>query len=193
VKNHFSKKNCTFAFYLGKELMVKKFTFDLIYLLITIYIFTMKKLTVFTILLLLFTACGNRHSKKADNENQHAKTMATIHLSENDFVKKVANIYTQNKWKYLGDKPCIIDFYADWCGPCKIIAPFLEELAAEYSGKIYIYKINVDEARELSEMFNIQSIPTLLFIPMNEDPQVTQGVLPKNELKKLIDEILLQK
>ena len=121
------------------------------------------------------------------------KVMKTIQLTQTDFLTKVAD-YQNNpqEWKYLGDKPAIIDFYADWCGPCKMIAPILEELAAEYDGQIYIYKVNTENEEELAAAFGIRSIPSLLFIPMGEAPQMAQGALPKNELKKAIDKVLLK-
>lgn len=120
--------------------------------------------------------------------------MKTIQLTKNDFLAKITN-YEENptEWNYLGDKPALIDFYADWCGPCKMIAPVLEELAAEYSNEIYIYKINTEIEQELSAAFGIQSIPTLLFIPMEGSPQMAQGAIPKNQLKQAIDELLLNK
>jgi len=117
--------------------------------------------------------------------------MNTIKLSKADFLSKVANYETTpDEWKYLGDKPAIIDFYADWCGPCKALAPVLEELAAEYGEKIYIYKVDTQKEEELAAVFGIRSIPSLLFIPIGATPQMTQGVLPKSELKKLIDKLL---
>ena len=114
------------------------------------------------------------------------------HLSKKEFLEKIYN-YEKNpdKWVYEGDKPAIVDFYATWCGPCKVVAPILEELSNEYAGKIVIYKIDTDKERELSAAFGIQSIPTLLFIPMKGDPQVAQGALPKESLKRAIDEFLL--
>ena len=125
--------------------------------------------------------------------NKKNKKMNTIQLTKADFLSKVAD-YESNphEWKYLGDKPAIIDFYADWCGPCKMIAPILEELAAEYDGKIYIYKVNTENEEELAASFGIRSIPSLLFVPMGEVPQMAQGALPKSELKKVINEILLK-
>ena len=118
----------------------------------------------------------------------------TIHLTKADFLEKVAN-YEQSptEWKYLGDKPALIDFYANWCGPCKMVAPILEELAEEYKDDIYIYKINTEEEQELSAVFGIRSIPTLLFVPMGENPQVAHGALPKDALKQAIDSVLLKK
>ena len=114
------------------------------------------------------------------------------HLTKETFLKKVFN-YEQNKeWKYEGDLPCLIDFYADWCGPCKIVAPVLEELAKEYEGKIHIYKVDTEDQQELAAAFGIRSIPSLLFCPMEGQPQMAMGALPKNTLKKAIDEVLLE-
>lgn len=118
--------------------------------------------------------------------------MKTIQLTKSEFVKKVADIDSSpTKWKYLGDKPCIIDFYADWCGPCKAIAPTLEELANDYDGKIIIYKVNTEKEQELSSAFGIRSIPSLLFCPMHGAPQMAQGALPKQVFKQAIEELLL--
>lgn len=115
-------------------------------------------------------------------------------LNKAEFVQKVYN-YEKNpdKWVYEGSIPAIVDFYATWCGPCKALAPVLEELAKEYSGKIVIYKIDTDKERELAAAFGISSIPTLLFIPAKGDPQIAQGALPKESLKRAIDEFLLGK
>lgn len=120
--------------------------------------------------------------------------MSVIHLTKAEFLKKVYNFEANpNEWKYEGDKPAIIDFYATWCGPCKAISPVLEELAKEYDGKIYIYKIDVDQEKDLASAFGIRSIPTLIFAPMGKDPQVIQGALPKDQLKKAINDVLLSK
>lgn len=117
--------------------------------------------------------------------------MKAIQLTKADFLKKVVNYETSpTEWNYLGDKPAIIDFYADWCGPCKQVAPVLEELAAEYDGKMYVYKINTEVEQELAAAFGIQSIPTLLFVPMGEKPQMAQGALPKETLKEVITNVL---
>lgn len=120
--------------------------------------------------------------------------MKTINLTKADFLTKVFD-YEANaaEWKYLGDKPALIDFYADWCGPCKSIAPVLEELAEEYSEEVYIYKINTETEQELAAVFGIRSIPSLLFIPMGETPQMASGALPKADLKKVVDDVLLKK
>ena len=133
------------------------------------------------------------NSNKIENNMNTTTTKKTINLTRTEFLEKVANIEeTPDKWVYLGDKPAIIDFYADWCGPCKTLAPVLEQLAAEYEGKIYIYKVDTEAERELASAFGIRSIPTMIFIPMGEDPQVAQGALPKNVIKDAINKTLLK-
>lgn len=148
----------------------------------------------------LFSSCNGQTENKQTANAETTETvknenkMKPIHLNKTDFLKKVTN-YEANpsEWKYLGDKPALIDFYADWCGPCKAIAPVLEELAAEYDGQIYIYKIDTEAEQELAAMFGIRSIPSLLFVPMEGQPQMAQGALPKQTLKEAIDEVLLNK
>lgn len=120
--------------------------------------------------------------------------MKTIHLTKEDFLTKVANYEADpTTWKYLGDKPAIIDFYADWCGPCKTIAPILDSLAKEYENDIYIYKVNTEQEQELAGAFGIRSIPSILFVPMEGQPQMAMGALPKASFKEAIDQVLLGK
>ena len=119
--------------------------------------------------------------------------MATLHLDAQGFKDKIFNYETEKEWKFQGTKPAIIDFYADWCGPCKSIAPVLEELSDQYSDSLVIYKVDTDKEMELSSLFGIQSIPTLLFIPVQGHPMVQKGALPKNVLQQVIEERLLQK
>ncbi len=144
----------------------------------------------------MFVACSNNNNnsnnKQETNLNKTNMTK-TIHLTKADFLTKVAN-YEKNPqtWEYLGDKPAIIDFYADWCGPCKMVAPILEQLAAEYEGQIYIYKVDTEAEQELAADFGIRSIPTLLFVPMNDAPQMAQGALPKDAFKQAINDVLLK-
>lgn len=154
----------------------------------------MKKLLLGIAALTLFTSgCGAQNNQKRENTKTQ-KEMNTIALTKADFLKKVAD-YEKNptEWKYLGDKPALIDFYASWCGPCKALAPVLEERAAEYGDQIYIYKIDTEAEQELAAAFGIRSIPTLLFVPMEGQPRMAQGALPKATLKKAIDEIMLAK
>jgi len=117
--------------------------------------------------------------------------MGTIQLTAQDFKDKVFDYETGEEWNYKGQLPAIVDFYADWCGPCKAIAPVLEELAIQYDGQLVVYKINTDQESELSGLFGIQSIPTLLFIPLQGNLMMQKGALPKNVLQKVIDEKLL--
>lgn len=120
--------------------------------------------------------------------------MGTKFLTKTEFLSKVAN-YEANptEWKYLGTKPCIIDFYAAWCGPCKTIAPILEDLSKEYEGQIDIYKIDTEAEQELAGAFGIRSIPSILFCPMNGAPQMAQGAMPKDAFKRAIEDVLLKK
>lgn len=120
--------------------------------------------------------------------------MKTTQLTKDEFLKKVANYEANPKeWKFEGNIPCIVDFYADWCGPCKMVAPILEELAQEYAGKINIYKVDTEAERELASAFGIRSIPSLLFCPVGEPPQMAKGALGKKDFKKAINEVLLKK
>lgn len=115
--------------------------------------------------------------------------MAT-HLTKQLFKEKVFDFEANKEWKFEGDKPAVIDFYADWCGPCKTVAPILEELSEEYAGKIDIYKVNTEQEQELSSIFGIQSIPSLLFVPKEGEPQMAMGALPKETFKKAFKEVL---
>lgn len=118
--------------------------------------------------------------------------MKATHLTKADFLTKVANYETNpNEWKFLGERPALIDFYATWCGPCKMLAPVLDELAEEYEGKVDIYKIDVDAEEELAALFGIRSVPSLLFVPMAGSPQMAQGAMPKHALKDAIQKVLL--
>ena len=117
--------------------------------------------------------------------------MATQQMTTQDFKDKVFNYETEQDWKYKGELPAIIDFYADWCGPCKTVAPILEELSKEYEGKLVIYKVDTDIESELSSVFGIQSIPTILFIGADGEPMMQPGAFPKHVFKKIIEEKLL--
>jgi len=123
-------------------------------------------------------------------EKYKIEKMVLEHLTKDTFKEKVFNFEVNKEWKYEGTKPAIIDFYADWCAPCKMVAPVLEELKDEYADKLEIYKVNTEEERELSSMFGIQSIPSLLFVPLVGQPQMAMGALPKDTFKQAIGEVL---
>ncbi len=115
--------------------------------------------------------------------------MALEHLTLESFKQKVFNFEQNKEWKYEGTMPCVIDFYADWCGPCKMVAPILEELQKEYEGKLLIYKVNTEQEQELSAVFQIQSIPSILFVPVDAEPQMAMGALPKDTFKQAFADI----
>ncbi len=117
--------------------------------------------------------------------------MATVPLTAEGFKEKVFDYTKDQEWKYNGSLPAIIDFYADWCGPCKAVAPVLDELSDEYEGRLLIYKIDTDKEEELSTLFGIQSIPTLLFIPVEGAPMMQKGAIPKKAFQQVIEERLL--
>lgn len=165
----------------------------------------MKKLSLIGLvaLSLAIVSCGGKKTEtnnipeSAQNEEKTIDSLVVntpIALTTAEFLEKVVNYETNpTEWKYLGDKPCIIDFWATWCPPCKAIAPTLEELAKEYAGQIYIYKVDVDKEPQLASAFGIQSIPTLLFVPMNGNPASEMGAIPKETFKDKIDNFLLVK
>ena len=107
-------------------------------------------------------------------------------LTKEIFLEKIYDSFEGEELKYKGERPAIIDFYTEWCGPCKTLSPILEELSKEYEGKVDIYKVNIDEQRELAEAFGIMSVPSLLFIPLNKKPQMVRGAIPKSEFEKHI-------
>ena len=119
--------------------------------------------------------------------------MSVKHINTEEFKTNVFDYSTEKEWSYKGDKPAIVDFYADWCGPCKMLSPILEELAGEYEGKIDILKVDTEQERELSMVFGIRSIPSILFIPMEGQPMMQAGMLPKNVLENIIKDELLKK
>ncbi len=112
------------------------------------------------------------------------------HLTMETFKSKVFDFEKNTEWKFEGDRPAVIDFYADWCGPCKMVAPILEELSKEYDGKIDIYKVDTEAQQELAGLFGIRSIPSILFIPLDEKPQMAAGALPKDTFKQAFADVL---
>jgi thioredoxin len=152
----------------------------------------MKQLFVLIALFaIVFPACGNKNIATIKNTTPTVSTAESAAvaghelLTKASFLQKVWN-YTQspNTWKYLGNKPAIVDFYADWCGPCRIASPILDEIGKEYSGKIQVYKINTDQEKELAQVFGITGIPAFLYIPMNGKPVMMSGIARTNEETK---------
>jgi thioredoxin 1 len=164
----------------------------------------MNKLKVVFVLaagaMIALSACSGQQGKKNKDSNQvetlnkkENKEMKTIELTKETFKQKVMDYEANPKeWKYAGTKPAIIDFYATWCGPCKQTAPIVEELANEYDGKIDVYKVDVDQQQELAGLFGVQSIPTLLFIPMEGGPQKVVGAMGKAQFEEVIKQVLLK-
>ncbi|WP_348726523.1 thioredoxin [Parabacteroides goldsteinii] len=153
----------------------------------------LKDLFLISVVLLLVSCSMSAKSDKNETGNVAVQGEVVV-LNKADFLTKVYNYEkNQTEWVYEGTKPCIVDFYADWCGPCKKISPILKELAGEYKNDIIIYKINVDNEKELAAAFGIQSIPTLLFIPAKGKPQLAQGALSKEQFVEQINGFLLGK
>lgn len=155
---------------------------------------------VAAIAMIALSACSGQRGKKDTQKNQvetikkeETVKMKTIELTKEAFKQKVMD-YEANptKWNYAGDKPAIIDFYATWCGPCKQTAPIVEELANEYDGKVDVYKVDVDQQQELASLFGVQSIPTLIFIPMDGEPQKVVGAMGKGQFVEIIKKVLLK-
>ena len=122
------------------------------------------------------------------------ETMAkeVVYLTTQEFKEKVFNYEVNKEWKYAGELPAIIDFYADWCGPCKMVAPILQDIAKDYAGKLIVYKVDTESEQELASVFGISSIPTLLFVPKDGQPQAAMGALPRQSFDQAINEILLK-
>ncbi len=132
--------------------------------------------------------------KPDNNASATAAEGQVIMLTKAMFLEKVYDYEKNPKaWTFKSDKPCVIDFYADWCRPCKQVAPIMAELAEKYKGEIIIYKVNTDQERELAQFFEIRSIPTVFFCPPTGEPQMTQGALPKETFEKVITDVLLKK
>lgn len=146
---------------------------------------------------LTFVMCsaGNENNNNKNKNAMEANATTTgkvIHLTTQQFKDLVFDYTTSKEWKYKGELPAIVDFYATWCGPCKMVAPILDELAKEYDGKIVIYKVDTDKEQELAGAFGIQSIPTIVFIPKVGQPQASMGALPKATFVTTINDVLLK-
>jgi len=135
---------------------------------------------------------GNTENQKSFNNQQNIRKSNMEHLTTQTFKEKVFNYEVNRDWKFEGDLPCIVDFYADWCGPCKMVAPVLEELSGEYAGRINIYKVDTEKEQELASIFGIRSIPSILFIPKEGQPQMSMGAMPKESFKQAIEDMLLK-
>ncbi len=129
------------------------------------------------------------NSKTKNSDDKHGNV---VYLTAESFKEQVFDYENNKEWKYKGELPAIIDFYADWCGPCRMIAPILEELSETYDGQLVVYKIDTDKQRELAGVFGIRSLPTVVFVPVNGQPQASMGAMPKESFEKAINEILLQ-
>ena len=152
----------------------------------------MHKLTFTFLFIGLMAIAGCYNNPGLNNQANAGAEGQVIHMTTASFQQLVWD-YKANPqaWLYRGDKPCIIDFYADWCRPCKMVAPIMDELAAEYKGKVTIYNINIDEQRELAGMFNITSIPAVIFIPKSGKPQVSVGAMQKSAYVEMIQNVLM--
>jgi thioredoxin 1 len=152
----------------------------------------MKKILLSISIGLIFLL-SNCNAGNPGKTNTTSTSGNVIVLTNAEFKQKVFNYEVNKQWKFEGNLPVIIDFYADWCGPCKQLSPRIEEIAKEYAGKVIVYKVDTDKERELAQTLGIQSLPTLLFIPMKGQPQATMGAVPKETLVKAVNEVLLVK
>ena len=143
--------------------------------------------------LLLSAATVNLYGQETGSREKETEMGTVQHITKAEFLQKVWNYEAGSQaWKYEGTKPAIVDFFATWCGPCKALGPVLEELAKEYGDRLVIYKVDVDQERELAGAFGIRSVPTLLFIPADGEPSMSPGAPSKAQLKQIIDEHLLK-
>lgn len=150
----------------------------------------MRLKTIIASLLVLSVALTAYGQGREDSKTKE-KEMGITHLTHSEFLKKVYDYESNpNEWKFNGDKPAIVDFYATWCGPCKALGPILEDLAKEYEGKVDFYKVDIDQERELTAAFGIRSVPTLLIIPASGDPSMSAGLPSKAALKAAIEQML---
>ena len=152
------------------------------------------KISFLFILFAAFVLVSCNQSGSTSEKAGTSTDKQVVVINDATFKEKVWN-YTESpmEFKYLGDKPCVVDFYADWCAPCKTAGPILEEVANEYKGKVVFYKVNIDENKELAAAFNIRSIPAFLFVPLKGDPEMTGGIAPTKEATKKMFTDMVQK
>jgi|AntRauTorcE11898_2_1112593.scaffolds.fasta_scaffold02670_3 thioredoxin len=140
----------------------------------------------------VLSCSGNDNNAAGGGDDKSSSGEAKpVHLTKETFKKKVMDYENNKEWNYLGERPAVIDFYADWCAPCKKVAPIMEDLAKDYEGEVDIYKIDTEDQKELAAIFGIKSIPSVLFIPMEGKPQMTRGALPKDNFVSIVEEFLL--
>jgi thioredoxin 1 len=152
----------------------------------------MKRLSILVITLgVLMSGCNIKGGNKGSGENP--ENGFAVYLTSDSFRENVYDYEMNQEWKYKGTKPAIVDFYADWCAPCRELSPLLEEVAAEYGDKIILYKVDTDKERKLAEKLGIMALPTLLYIPLEGRPEVRMGFVSKDSLKQTIDRILLNR
>ena len=150
----------------------------------------MKRILASLIVLFALFSTSCAQSKKEEKKEE----TSVIQMDKQMFLDKVFDYTTgATEWKYQGDKPCVIDFYATWCGPCRMVAPILKDLAKEYGDSIVVYKVDTDKEKELSMAMGIQSLPTIVFIPQTRQPQIIVGAADKATFRRAIDEVLLGK
>jgi len=153
----------------------------------------MKRIFLFTVLFFSLFIVDGKTEKPGGDENRTVPASNIVYLTNETFKKMVFDYEVNKEWKYAGNKPAIIDFYADWCAPCRQLSPIIEEIAREYSGKIVVYKVDTEKEKLLSQNLGITALPTLLLIPAEGKPRMSMGVLPKSTLVKAINEVLLIK
>jgi thioredoxin 1 len=140
---------------------------------------------------LFFINCKSENPSSANSKSSAGSEV--VQLTNENFKKIVFNYDLNKEWKYEGTKPAIVDFYADWCAPCRQLSPMVEEIAKEYAGKIVVYKVDTEKEKMLAQSLGISGLPTLLFIPANGKPRVSMGLIPKESLIKAVNEVLLIK
>jgi thioredoxin 1 len=156
-------------------------------------ILIMKKIILFAAILNAMLLTNVSAVDPGNTTSDSEKNTGIVYLTNESFKKLIFNFETNKEWRYEGNKPAIIDFYASWCSPCRQLAPVIEEIAKEFDGKIVVYKVDTDKEQKLSQVLGISSLPTLLFIPVKGQPQASMGALPKETLVSIINQVLLTK